>query len=86
MAVTAAFVKDTMPVAHDTPETERISLIGRRILIVEDETLVSMVIEEALKDLGCDIVGPVATRAKPKSTAAARAQARPKSAPRKVKP
>lgn len=53
-----------MPVAHDTPHTERTSLSGRRILIVEDETLVSMVIEEALKDLGCDIVGPVATRDK----------------------
>lgn len=38
-------------------------LSGRRILIVEDEMLVSMVIEEALKDLGCDVVGPVATRA-----------------------
>jgi CheY-like chemotaxis protein len=37
-------------------------LSGRRILIVEDEALVSMVIEEALKDLGCDVVGPVGTR------------------------
>lgn len=51
-----------MPVASDSPEIERVDLNGRRILIVEDETLVSMVIEEALKDLGCAIVGPVATR------------------------
>ena len=51
-----------MPVAQDTPEIAGVPLAGRRILIVEDETLVSMVIEEALKDLGCTIVGPVATR------------------------
>ena len=51
-----------MPVAQNSPDIDGAPLTGRRILIVEDETLVSMVIEEALKDLGCDIVGPAATR------------------------
>ncbi len=46
----------------DSPNTDPSSLSGRRILLVEDETLVSMVIEEALRDLGCAIVGPVGTR------------------------
>jgi CheY-like chemotaxis protein len=40
------------------------SLAGRRILVVEDEMLVSMLIEDVLRELGCDIVGPVATREK----------------------
>lgn len=51
-----------MPLAPDSQPSDRTPLAGRRILIVEDETLVSMVIEEALKDLGCSVVGPVATR------------------------
>jgi CheY-like chemotaxis protein len=36
-------------------------LSGLKVLIVEDESLVSMLIEEALGDLGCRVVG-VATR------------------------
>lgn len=51
-----------MPPAQEPQSAEATPLSGRRILIVEDEMLVSMVIEEALKDLGCNIVGPVATR------------------------
>ena len=51
-----------MPAAQDSSPPDATPLTGRRILIVEDEMLVSMVIEEALKDLGCDVVGPVATR------------------------
>ena len=35
-------------------------LAGRRILVVEDETLIAMEIEGALTSLGCEIVGPVA--------------------------
>lgn len=35
------------------------SLVGCRILVVEDEMLVAMVIEETLQDLGCVVVGPV---------------------------
>lgn len=52
--------RDSIPA--DTPPLSATPLSGRRILIVEDEALVSMVIEEALKDLGCAIVGPVSTR------------------------
>lgn len=35
------------------------SLIGRRILVVEDEMLIALIIEETLQDLGCVVVGPV---------------------------
>lgn len=33
-------------------------LSGRRVLVVEDEMLVAMLIEEVLADLGCQVVGP----------------------------
>ncbi len=36
-------------------------LSGRRILVVEDEALVAMLVEDALTDAGCEVVGPVAT-------------------------
>jgi CheY-like chemotaxis protein len=36
-------------------------LQGRRILVVEDEALVAMLVEDALLDAGCAVVGPVAT-------------------------
>ncbi len=36
-------------------------LTGRRILVVEDDILIAMLIEEILQDLGCAVVGPVAT-------------------------
>lgn len=39
----------------------RESLAGLRILVVEDEMLVVMLIEEMLQDLRCEIVGPTAT-------------------------
>jgi len=32
---------------------------GLRILLVEDEAMVAMIIEDTLCDLGCEIVGPV---------------------------
>ena len=35
------------------------SLAGRRILVVEDNLLIAMMIEETLRDLGCVVVGPV---------------------------
>lgn len=35
------------------------TLTGTRVLLVEDETLVAMLLEEGLEELGCDIVGPV---------------------------
>lgn len=33
-------------------------LTGRRVLVVEDEILVAMLIEDILADLGCEVVGP----------------------------
>jgi DNA-binding response OmpR family regulator len=33
-------------------------LIGRRILLVEDELLISCLLEDILEDLGCTLVGP----------------------------
>lgn len=36
-----------------TPE-----LVGRRILLVEDELLISCLLEDMLEDLGCTLVGP----------------------------
>jgi len=38
----------------DTP------LAGRRILIVEDEIIVSWLLQDMLADLGCEVVGPAA--------------------------
>lgn len=35
------------------------SLSGRRVLVVEDEMMVAMLIEDMLGDLGCETVGPV---------------------------
>jgi CheY-like chemotaxis protein len=41
-----------------------VSLSGVRVLVVEDEMMVSMLLEDMLADLGCIAVGP-ATRVKP---------------------
>jgi CheY-like chemotaxis protein len=38
------------------PEDSR--LIGLRVLIVEDEAMVSMLLEDVLGELGCEVVGP----------------------------
>lgn len=35
------------------------SITGTRVLIVEDEMLVAMLLEDALEQLGCEVVGPV---------------------------
>ncbi|SFS81237.1 response regulator [Brevundimonas viscosa] len=37
------------------------ALAGRRILVVEDESLVAMLLETILEDMGCTPVGPAAT-------------------------
>jgi CheY-like chemotaxis protein len=34
-------------------------LEGRRVLLVEDETMIAMLLEDMLGDLGCEVVGPV---------------------------
>jgi CheY-like chemotaxis protein len=34
-------------------------LKGRRVLVVEDETLIAMFMETLLADLGCEVLGPV---------------------------
>ena len=36
-------------------------LSGRRVLVVEDEALVAMLVEDALLDAGAEVIGPVAT-------------------------
>jgi DNA-binding NtrC family response regulator len=36
------------------------ALKGAKVLVLEDETLVSMMVEDMLMDLGCEIVGPYA--------------------------
>ena len=36
-------------------------LAGKRVLIVEDELLVAMGLEDALRAMGCVVIGPVAT-------------------------
>jgi len=36
-------------------------LAGRRVLVVEDETLVAMLVEDTLADAGVVVLGPVAT-------------------------
>jgi DNA-binding response OmpR family regulator len=35
-----------------------VSLNGLRVLVVEDEMLVSMLVEDMLTDFGCSVVGP----------------------------
>ncbi|MEO8113478.1 MAG: response regulator [Phenylobacterium sp.] len=37
---------------------ETVKLAGLRVLVVEDEMMVSMLIEDMLVDLGCTVVGP----------------------------
>jgi CheY-like chemotaxis protein len=36
-------------------------LDGRRVLVVEDESLVAMLLETMLEDMGCTPVGPIGT-------------------------
>lgn len=40
---------------------DSVSFQGRRILVVEDEAIVAMMLEEMLSDLGCVVVGPAMT-------------------------
>ncbi|HEY2178547.1 MAG TPA: response regulator [Caulobacteraceae bacterium] len=34
------------------------TLAGRRVLLVEDEAMIAMLLEDMLADLGCEVVGP----------------------------
>jgi CheY-like chemotaxis protein len=34
------------------------SLEGRRVLLVEDEAMIALLLEDMLSDLGCEVVGP----------------------------
>lgn len=45
--------------AATAPEENKVP--GRRVLLVEDEMLVAMVIEDSLRDLGYDVLGPAAS-------------------------
>ena len=42
-----------------SPSSEE-PLAGRRILVVEDEAMIALLIEDVLSDLGTTVVGPVA--------------------------
>lgn len=35
------------------------NLSGRRILVVEDDLMIAMLIDDVLKEAGCEVVGPV---------------------------
>ena len=55
-------------------EPSRPSLAGLKVLVVEDEALVSMLLEDMLSDLGCEIVGPIMRLAEALQAAEDRAQ------------
>lgn len=52
---TAGFGADQRIVNSMTPAA------GLKILLVEDETIVAMMVEDALRDLGCEVVGPASS-------------------------
>jgi CheY-like chemotaxis protein len=52
---------DSRPVSGTVGMTLSPSLVltDRRVLVVEDEALVSMLLEDMLEDLGCKVLGPL---------------------------
>jgi CheY-like chemotaxis protein len=54
------------------PDVDRASLRGKRILVVEDEPLVSMDIEASLSGAGCEVVGPASHLERAKALVAER--------------
>ena len=38
--------------------TDHAHIKGRRVLVVEDEALIAMLMETLLEDMGCEVVGP----------------------------
>jgi CheY-like chemotaxis protein len=55
----ALFAKWRCPCARWSPEHMN-TLSSLKVLVVEDEALVSMLVEDMLTDLGCVVVGPAA--------------------------
>jgi CheY-like chemotaxis protein len=51
-----ALFKDQGTAMNATPQGD-----GLAILVVDDETLIAMLLEDVLLDLGCTVVGPAAT-------------------------
>ena len=47
----------------DTLTSTRPGLAGRRVLVVEDESMVTMLLQDFLEDMGCEVAG-VASRLK----------------------
>lgn len=43
----------------DATDTAEDRIRDRRVLLVEDEMMVAMLVEDMLSDFGCEIVGPV---------------------------
>jgi CheY-like chemotaxis protein len=46
--------------AQQQPQTDASDLKGLKVLVVEDESMVSMLMADMLQDLGCTVVGTVA--------------------------
>jgi CheY-like chemotaxis protein len=40
------------------PTTTTTTLEGRRVLLVEDEAMIAMLLQDMLGDLGCEVIGP----------------------------
>lgn len=49
--------------ADDSAAAGPSALAGRRVLVVEDEFIVALDLEQVLHDLGCVVLGPLATMA-----------------------
>jgi CheY-like chemotaxis protein len=51
------------PHGNTAPESERpiSTLLGVRVLVVEDELMVALFIEDTLRELGCDVIEPAHT-------------------------
>lgn len=45
---------------QDGLATEETRLSQRRVLLVEDEMMVAMLVEDMLSDFGCEVIGPAA--------------------------
>lgn len=50
-----------LPVRDETHHASRWPLDGKRVMVVEDEPLVALMMSQLVKDLGCEVVGPFMT-------------------------